>query len=172
MSMSSSLTLGGLISVEALYLSYLLFYLFLTFAVAGFFGGVGTLQAGWLAGRAQLASLTLVRLRWVWLTLLVSLAGLPPAFFFGPKLGLLSFLLERGSFVLTLGLLLGIFLGWAGYFVLGHRTLGGSLITISQPVRYVRVSPSFALSCFFLVTCLVFGFIFIDELFLLVLWLA
>lgn len=76
---------------------YLGGYVLLILAVAGIintavWGKPGT--AGFFGLSLELQQ---ARLRWLLVSLLLSLAGLPPFFFFGCKLGILSLLLHSGA---------------------------------------------------------------------------
>ena len=81
---------------------YLGGYVVLIIAVAGVvntavWGKPGTAGFFGLSSALQQA-----RLRWLLVCLLFSLAGLPPFFFFGCKLGILSLLLHSGAWALAI----------------------------------------------------------------------
>lgn len=114
---------------------YILVYLLLTCILALVLGNVSFFHVANLSGRAQLAALTLLRFRGLWLVLLFSLAGLPPALFFGPKLGLLALFLTSGAQHYALCLILGVFCGWVVYYNLGQRALVTSTYSTDRPLR-------------------------------------
>ena len=94
----------------------LIFFYTLTYVllicVAGFILGVLPLQGLKHANGVTVSMLlSTFRVRWVWLLLVINLAGLPPALFFGPKLGLLAVFFDSGVFMLGLALGLNVFLG-------------------------------------------------------------
>lgn len=85
-------------------------YVLLIFLIGGLLNALTVTNRRWV-GDTFLAAIAQARLRWLWVALLVNIAGLPPAFFFGPKVGLLGILLESGLFLFSLALGGSIFVG-------------------------------------------------------------
>jgi NADH:ubiquinone oxidoreductase subunit 2 (subunit N) len=125
---------------------YLLGYLVLIFMFAC------TLSNLLAAGRnssqplALLAHSVQVRVRWLLVYLLLSLAGLPPFFFFGCKLGLLGLLLGEGAYVGSCCVAGLILLSWAVYFSAIRYLLTPVLVSTSAPLRHGRLGPGGALA--------------------------
>lgn len=96
------------------------------------------------------------------------MAGLPPALFFGPKLGLLALFLTIGAQYYAVCLVSGIFCGWAVYYSLGQRALIASAYGVEQPLRCRQLAPTFFWGCAVLLIFLVLGFGVLDEIFAIV----
>jgi NADH:ubiquinone oxidoreductase subunit 2 (subunit N) len=103
-----------------------------------------------LATRQSAAPLSLLvrseqlRVRWLLLGCLLSLAGLPPFAFFGCKLGLLTLLLRTAS--LQVGIAFGVlvFFSWVVYFSLVRQLLLTVSGVCAAPVRANRLFPAIA----------------------------
>ena len=138
-------TLTPSIGDEGLLL-YLLGYLLLIFMFACALSNL--LAAGRNSSQplALLAHSVQLRLRWLFVYLLLSLAGLPPFFFFGCKLGLLSLLLGEGAYVGSLCVAGLILLSWAVYFNAIRYLLTPVLVSTVAPLRHGRLGPWGALA--------------------------
>ena len=103
--------LSGLNPGVSLVCFYTLAYVMLVCMAVFLLGALPLCRLKHTNGVMVSAMLSVFRLRWVWLLVIVNLAGLPPAFFFGPKLGLLALFLDAGLFPLSMALGVSIFLG-------------------------------------------------------------
>jgi NADH:ubiquinone oxidoreductase subunit 2 (subunit N) len=151
---------------------FTLVYAGLIFFVAFFLFLLASRTPHLTSGYLFLRLLVVTRLRWGWLILMVNLAGLPPALFFGPKLGLLVLLLSSGVLTLSLFSVTGIFLGWAVYYSLSHRMLqglGGGVVLVSRKQQLGVLSLNWLVAATFI---LAMGGVWLDEFFLLALWLV
>jgi NADH:ubiquinone oxidoreductase subunit 2 (subunit N) len=147
---------------------YALAYVFLVICAACVLLMLSTHTSSQPTGLTALTALATLRLRSVWLLLLVNLAGLPPAFFFGPKLGLLGLFFEAGTFVLLLAVGVGVFLGWAMYFSLGQRLLWATSSLPQTPLRQRHGRSVFWLMAVTMGFGLLTGAVLLDECVLIV----
>jgi NADH:ubiquinone oxidoreductase subunit 2 (subunit N) len=90
-SMSASSQSGGVL------LLYIIGYAVLVIALSFVLSAAGSERSGGADGGALFVRLGQARLRWLTIAVVLSMAGLPPLFFFGCKLGLLGLLLRAGS---------------------------------------------------------------------------
>ena len=164
--------IGSGAGVPSLLLFYALAYVFLVCIAAFVLNCLPPRVTQHGSGLVVPAALVRLRLRWVWLLVITNLAGLPPAFFFGPKLGLLSLLLDGGVFILVVALGFSILLGWGAYYSLGQQALASHVAVSTLPLAG-RVLPSGLAA---LVVCwglfLLLGLIFLDDFFILSVWLG
>lgn len=142
-------------------------YLALTGLVANLLRSCALVLRRW-SGAAVLSALSALRLRWLWALLLVNLAGLPPATFFGPKLGLLCALYGSGTLTVVGGLGLSVMLGWAAYFALGQRSLASNTAQLARPLRERALPTRVAFGASLAACMLLLGAPLLDDCVLLV----
>jgi len=85
-------------------------YVFLMFALACVLSNLVATAGSNFGISSILAFSVQLRVRWVLIYFLLSLAGLPPFFFFVCKLGLLSLVLCEGSFLACIAVVVLVFL--------------------------------------------------------------
>ena len=151
-------------------LLYIMGYGVLVIALAFALLAAGGRRSAGDNGGAVFVQLSQARLRWLMIALVLGMAGLPPFFFFGCKLGLLGLLLRAGSWyhlALVSGLLL---LSWSAYYAIVVKLLIPLIAAPTAPLRQARLSGRAALVgalCFIL--CLT-GFLLLDDAYLLAKW--
>jgi NADH:ubiquinone oxidoreductase subunit 2 (subunit N) len=130
---------------EVLYL-YVGGYLFLMFFLAGLLSCLLAGPGGTGGAFFLLALSTQLRVRWLLVYILLSLAGLPPFFFFACKLGFLSLLLCEGAFVGAVAVAALVVLSWAAYYSLVRYLVTPVAVLPALPLRLGRVGGSLAVA--------------------------
>lgn len=143
---------------------YLIAYVSLVLFAALVLGLLPVRTCQYSGGSTTMAMLSSLRLRWVWLLVIVNLAGLPPAFFFGPKLGLFSLFLGGSGVAGVCALGVSIFLGWGAYALLGQQALLHAPCLSTSPLRVRTLARGWGECIMLLGLTLVVGFFFLDDL--------
>lgn len=102
--------------VSPLFVLYLGGYLGLTLLVVAVLGVLVDRTGGVMTWRSLAVVSAQLRVRWVLVCVMLSLAGLPPFGFFVCKLGLLACLFQQGGWAVSLGCLCGVFVSWGLYY--------------------------------------------------------
>ena len=142
---------------------YLAGYVFLIFSLAGVLGCLLSSFRGATQPYMVIVSGLHARVRWLLIYLLLSLAGLPPFFFFGCKLGLLGLVLSRGAHLSSVVLGGLVLLSWAVYFSAARRLASSLIIPVTSHLRQTRLSPTAAWGCFILGGVLCVGLIMFED---------
>jgi NADH:ubiquinone oxidoreductase subunit 2 (subunit N) len=149
---------------------YLGGYVFLILAVAGIINTVVWGKPGTAGFFGLSLELQQARLRWLLVCLLLSLAGLPPFFFFGCKLGILSLLLHSGAWALAGTVAALIFLSWAVYFSAVRRLFFVTNADSGLPLWQHRSGGCLAVGFSILLLVVGAGLFFIDDAYLVLAW--
>jgi NADH:ubiquinone oxidoreductase subunit 2 (subunit N) len=156
---------------EVVYL-YVGGYLFLMLFLAGLLSCLLAGPSSTGGAFFSLALSTQLRIRWLLVYTLLSLAGLPPFFFFACKLGLLSLLLCEGAFVGAVAVAALVVLSWAAYYGLVRYLVTPVVVLPARPLRLGRVGGSLAVALVFGGGVLCLGLVGFEELALLCLTLS
>jgi NADH:ubiquinone oxidoreductase subunit 2 (subunit N) len=120
---------------------YLGGYVFLILTMASTLGCVANPSQTSAHSQVLLAIAQQARVRWFLVFTLLSLAGLPPFFFFGCKLGLLGLLLTGGTLLTNLTVAALVVLSWAVYFGAIRRLVSPVVQTTAAELRRTRLAP-------------------------------
>jgi NADH:ubiquinone oxidoreductase subunit 2 (subunit N) len=102
----------------------------------------------------------------------ISLAGLPPLFFFFVKFSLVAVVILQNSWYLSVSMLVLIFLGWFLYLTVVKLISNQSWsFSASQLFGMRHLNTGLALAAVLGLWLLVFGFFFLNDVFLAVAWM-
>ncbi len=151
---------------------YLIVYLLILSSTSLVLGSVVSSLEKQPSSNYLMSLLPLFRVQWLWFLLIVNMAGLPPAIFFGPKLGLLSTIFSSGTLAVFLALSSSIMLGWTTYSSLGQQVLNTWGLVSTGVIKNRVLHPTMSYVLTIIAIFFLTGFLFLDDLYLIVSWMS